>query len=182
MVKLRAVKDRTHNSEEGSDLRQLGLHNNGPWVFLSTTAATIDVEKVCVAFGLTHKKGKDKNVIHIYKPGLHRSHKEKTLELFFAGTMLLNLAPSSTNLLGQLSVLAEQIKSGNNVEPVEEQSSDYQNWKRSNGNMNLPEHIRLYLSHAGIEVRKDMVDLNFAHEFLEKEKTLVQEMKKVSSK
>lgn len=161
MAKLRAIKER-RNEDPGfeQDLRGLGgtdlLANEFPWVFLSVKGQPKQLEQVCSLLGLQHKTGLSKDQIHLFKPGQHENHKEKTLQLFGAAALLAHHNSHLPMLIGQLSILAERIKGTDPKDIREESSEDFQSWKGSPG-LSTPEHIRLYLSHAGIHLTQELV-------------------------
>jgi len=115
MSKLRAIKERRNDdSSFEQDLRGLGgtdlLANEYPWVFLTLKGQPKQLDEVCALLELRHKPGLSKNKIHLFKPGQHENHKEKTLQLFGAAILLAHHNPELPMLISQLSILAERIK------------------------------------------------------------------------
>lgn len=161
MSKLRAIKERRNDDPSfEQDLRGLGgtdlLANEYPWVFLTVRGEPKMLQDICTLLNLHFKHGKLSNYFHLYKTGQHENHKEKTLQLFGAAALLSHHNPELPLLIGQLSILAERIKGTDSRDLSEESSEDYNNWNQSVG-LFIPEHIRIYLSHAGINIKSEIL-------------------------
>lgn len=186
MSKLRVVRDRKQETSNfDQDLRGLGgtslLSNEYPWVFLAVKNATEHIGQARELFGVSVKLSEDRTTHILFKTGKTQTHKEKTLELFVAGLFLLSKSPQAEMFLGQMSILAERTKGTDSSQIAEDRSEDYLLWKSQPSVLQTTENIKLYLSHAGINLDSCEVKATEVHKIVEASQAVTQTAQRKTS-
>ncbi len=137
------------------DRKENIIKNNFPWVYLAYQECHEEVvQRTLRLFDLEKKIVQKKTLL--FSQDRILNHKEKSLQLFFAGVFLTTCDATASVCLGQFDVLAELLKEGHkppqNVHLTETTSVDFKNWKPISGAIFIGESIKLYLHQAGIEI------------------------------
>lgn len=136
MTRLRAAED------------ELSLNGHPyPWVFLSAHGLDVEaMEHVERAFGVVRKREAAVKAHHFFVTGRDATHREKAITLVGFAMAVLRRCPGASIILGDIPILALQIKGQSDFSLVEDEVLAAIDWPRAPGMITFSYAVGVWLN------------------------------------